>query len=206
MSLDEIQCGIRQCTICSSFAPGYEKPPPLNRGQQSPLMIVGQGPGNAEVKLGEPFAGPSGTRLDRWLVKCGAPPDAARSIAYVTSVIKCVIDPVVRSAYARMAANCRPFLSQQIACVRPDMIISLGAYAYRALKIGQVPYRRALCSVFHSDRDALVTDIGVEYSLLPWPHPSGRNRQLNDPAIRRRLERSFPIVRNVLANSESSEP
>lgn len=162
-------------------------------------MIVGQGPGRAEINGLRAFAGQSGRTLEGWLVKSGANPAAPREGIYFTSVIKCVC-PRDRF-FPLMAKNCRIFLQHQIACVSPELVVTLGKRAYEALQVCDRTYDGALCELQHTADFVLLTPFGFHFSLLHWPHPSGLNRWLNDAGNMRKLAASFEFVRRFVGST-----
>jgi uracil-DNA glycosylase family 4 len=175
------------------------KPAPLNRGGLAPVMIVGEGPGRSEVKKQRAFAGQSGKRLDAWLVSCGAAASAPRRSVYLTSVIKCVCPQ--RGPYGDMANRCAPFLDAQIRLQKPALIITLGTRAYRALRFTHDQYHAAIGKPYRSSDYLIVTKFDHHVTLLPWPHPSGLNRLLNDSETLERVRASFPIVRRFFTDA-----
>jgi len=184
------------CRICEKHVPGFDKPPALDRGEAGRVMIVGQGPGQAELKGPRAFAGQSGHTLEKWLVACGTNAGMPRSGIYFTSVIKCVC-PKVRF-FPLMAMNCRGFLHRQIVELKPELLITLGRRAYEALKVSDEDYEEALCKPRNTSEFALITPYGFHVSLLHWPHPSGLNRWLNNDQNLNRLATSFEFVRHFL--------
>jgi len=97
-----------------------------------------------------------------------------------------------------MAKNCAPFLERQISQIRPALIITLGKRAYEVLRVVEGTYEDALCRPQETADFVLVTPFGFHYSLMHWPHPSGLNRWLNEPANRKRLDQSFDYVRQFV--------
>lgn len=187
---------ISGCTVCKKHVPGYAKPPVLDRGDVGQIMVVGQGPGKAELAGTKAFAGQSGKTLAEWLVQSGADPTDPRRGIYFTSVIKCFC-PLPKH-YSEMAANCIGFLHQQISTIAPDLIITLGKEAFLHLRAVSGSYDESLC-VLHSSSDfALITPWGFHTHLLHWPHPSGLNRWLNEDSNREKLRKSFDDVRVFL--------
>ncbi|MEO6990326.1 MAG: uracil-DNA glycosylase [Candidatus Baltobacteraceae bacterium] len=98
------------------------------------LMVVGEGPGETEDRLGRPFVGRAGELLERML---GAI-DLARPAVFICNTVKC--RPTFEEA-GRLRnrapdplemANCRPYLDEQIAIVRPRVILALGAPAAKS--------------------------------------------------------------------------
>jgi len=162
-------------------------------------MIVGQGPGRAELKGTRAFAGQSGRTLDAWLVACGASPASPRAGIYFTSVIKCVGQ---EQYFELMAANCIAFLHRQILEVHPALVITLGRKSFEALRVSDDDYETALCKPMDTAQTLLVTAFDFHYCLLHWPHPSGLNRWLNSDQNRERLKHSFKHVARFLGGPQ----
>lgn len=198
-SLDALHEEISKCRVCETIAADFKKPPYLNRGELGRIMIVGQGPGRAELKGTRAFAGQSGRTLDAWLVKCGASRTAPRTGIYFTSVIKCI---GANRDFEFMAAKCIGFLHRQILTARPELVITLGRRSFEALKVSSANYEAALCKLVNTTQTLLVTPFDFHYSLLHWPHPSGRNRWLNLAENKKRLEQSFLYVNRFLGGPQ----
>ncbi len=97
------------------------------------LFLVGEQPGDKEDLAGRPFVGPAGAMLDRALADAGI----ARHDTYVTNAVKHFKFEVRRKrrihkkpAASEMAA-CRPWLEGELAVVRPEVLVCLGATATR---------------------------------------------------------------------------
>lgn len=99
------------------------------------ILLVGEQPGNDEDLEGRPFVGPAGRVLDEGLAAAGLD----RAETYVTNVVKHFkweprgkrrihSKPSMREIHA-----CIPWLEQEIAVLRPELIICLGATAAQAL-------------------------------------------------------------------------
>ena len=99
------------------------------------LMLVGEQPGDREDLAGRPFVGPSGQLLDRGLVDAGID----RQDVYVTNVVKHFkfIRRGKRRIHQKPSADeigaCRPWLDGELATVRPEVVVALGATAAKAL-------------------------------------------------------------------------
>jgi len=107
-SLEVLHEQISLCRVCESQVDNFQKPSKLDRGEAGQIIIVGQGPGSAELKGTRAFAGQAGRRLDSWLLECGASPEDPRGGIYFTSVIKCVGSD---QQFSLMAANCAVFFA-----------------------------------------------------------------------------------------------
>jgi uracil-DNA glycosylase family protein len=99
------------------------------------VMLVGEQPGDQEDRTGHPFVGPAGKLLDEALVAAGLD----RGDVYVTNAVKHFKwEPrgkrrIHQKPNAREVAACRPWLDAELAAVRPDVVIALGATAAQAL-------------------------------------------------------------------------
>jgi DNA polymerase len=103
----------------------------------APLMLVGEQPGDREDLEGEPFVGPAGRILDRALEETGID----RERAFVTNVVKHFKwrpDPrSKRRLHERPNREeigaCLPWVQAELALVRPQALVALGATAATAL-------------------------------------------------------------------------
>jgi DNA polymerase len=101
------------------------------------LMFVGEGPGAEEDARGEPFVGRAGKKLDEMIQSIGL----RRSDVYIANVVKCR-PPGNRDPLPDEIATCSRFLFEQIAAIRPRVIVTLGAPAARTLLGTQVGITR----------------------------------------------------------------
>ncbi len=98
------------------------------------LMVIGEGPGETEDKLGRPFVGRAGELLDRMLLAIGLPRDSV----FICNTVKCrpTFDDGVklrnRAPDPAEMTNCRPYLDEQIEIVNPSIILALGAPAAKS--------------------------------------------------------------------------
>ena len=92
------------------------------------VMFVGEAPGEAEDRVGRPFVGPAGEKLDEMIRAMGL----ARGDVYVANVLK-ARPPGNRTPLPGEVAACAPFLVEQILAVQPKAIVALGGSAVRAL-------------------------------------------------------------------------
>ncbi len=98
-------------------------------------VLVGEAPGDQEDLRGAPFVGPAGEVLDRVLVEAGLP----RNEVYVTNVVKHFkfIERGKRRIHqtpnSADIGACRPWLDAELALIRPEVLVCLGATASKAL-------------------------------------------------------------------------
>jgi len=99
------------------------------------LMIVGEQPGDHEDLSGKPFVGPAGQILDSIAREAGID----RNAAYITSAVKHFkFKPrgkrrIHQSPNRSEISACRVWLTQEIATIKPALIVALGATAAQAL-------------------------------------------------------------------------
>lgn len=93
------------------------------------LLFVGEGPGAEEDRLGEPFVGKSGKKLDKLVFdELGL----TRDRFYIANVVKCR-PPGNRDPQPDEIAACRPWLEQQLELIHPAVVITLGKFAAQLL-------------------------------------------------------------------------
>jgi DNA polymerase len=159
------------------------------------VMFVGEQPGDKEDRAGQPFVGPAGRELDRGLEAAGIP----RADAYVTNVVKHF--KFEERGRRRMHATpkkfeidaCKPWLEEELAVVRPEVLVPLGASAAKAL----------LGSKFRvtQERGRTLTDTGLAPVVVATIHPSAILRQRTDDermAEREAFARDLAVVAQAL--------
>jgi uracil-DNA glycosylase len=154
------------------------------------LMLVGEQPGDQEDLSGHPFVGPAGKLLDRALAEAGI----ARSDVYLTNVVKHFKwEPrgkrrIHKKPRAGEIAACRPWLDTEIALVRPQAVVCLGATAAQAL-LG-----RAFKVTTHR---GVFIESPLAPIVLATVHPSSLLRAPDADTRRRETERFVDDLRLV---------
>jgi DNA polymerase len=92
-------------------------------------LIVGEAPGAEEDAQGEPFVGQAGRLLDAMLASIGL---ARGDNVYIANVLKSR-PPGNRNPEPDEIAACMPYLLNQIALIRPKLILALGRFAAQTL-------------------------------------------------------------------------
>ena len=113
-----------RCTLCNTrtqtvFGVGNPK---------ADWLIVGEAPGAEEDRQGEPFVGRAGQLLNSMLRAIGL----AREQVYIANILKCR-PPGNRDPTPGEAAECMPYLEQQIALLRPRVLLAVGRIAAQNL-------------------------------------------------------------------------
>lgn len=97
--------------------------------EDADIMFVGEGPGEQEDLKGEPFVGPAGKLLDDMLSII----DLDRgSNCYIANIVKCR-PPKNRDPLETEQDACIGYLRNQVALVKPKIIVCLGRIAAKRL-------------------------------------------------------------------------
>lgn len=92
------------------------------------VMFVGEGPGEQEDLKGEPFVGAAGMLLDDMLSII----DLNRENCYIANIVKCR-PPRNRDPLETEQDACIGYLRNQVALIRPKIIVCLGRVAAKRL-------------------------------------------------------------------------
>ena len=163
ISWELLHSQVSRCALCSLCQSATHKVP--GQGDiHSPLMLIGEGPGQAEDEQGLAFVGPAGQLLTRMLSAVGI----GREKVYIANIVKCR-PPHNRVPSEEEALACLPHLRMQVALLRPRVIVLLGATAARYTLDPEIRITR--------DRGKWVERKGVW--MMATYHPSAL---LRDPA------------------------
>jgi uracil-DNA glycosylase len=135
--LAELRREAAGCTACELYADATQTvfgsgPPGAS------LLLAGEQPGDREDIAGEPFVGPAGRVLDRALERAGI----TRADVYVTNVVKHFRFQrqgrdgkfrIHRTPGVEHVRACLPWLHAELAAVGPQLLVTLGATAAKAL-------------------------------------------------------------------------
>ena len=165
------RCGLR--AGCNRVVVGEGNP-------DAEVMLIGEGPGADEDRLGRPFVGRAGQLLTKMIEAIGM----KRDDVYICNIVKCR-PPGNRTPTPDEAAACIDFLRAQTALVKPKIIVLLGSTAGKAV-IGQG---------FMVTRDRGKWIYRKDVRIMPTFHPSAL---LRDEALKRPAWQDFKAVREML--------
>jgi uracil-DNA glycosylase len=163
-TLPSLAAAVQRCRGCPLYANATQAV--FGEGRRSArVMLVGEQPGDQEDRAGKPFVGPAGQLLDRALEEAGID----RGETYVTNAVKHfkwkprgtrrIHD---KPSWSEQVA-CRPWLEAELAVVRPEVLVLLGATAAQSL----------LGRSFRVTRDrGRVADTGLAATVVATIHPS----------------------------------
>jgi uracil-DNA glycosylase family protein len=174
-SLSNLRGALPNCRACDLWAGATQAV--MGEGKaRSSLMLVGEQPGDREDIEGKPFVGPAGRVLGEGLERAGLDP----SEAYVTNVVKHFRYDMrgKRRIHQKpdrwQISACLPWLKAELAVVRPDALVALGATAAQALFGSQIRIGRDRAQTIDSDLAGLVTLTAHPSSILRAPDEAER--------------------------------
>lgn len=104
---------------------GKNANPVLGEGNpHAKVMFIGEAPGKKEDELGRPFVGASGHFLDTLIESIGW----KREQVYISNVVK-YRPPDNRDPTTKEKEQCMPWLMQEIALIKPKVIVTLGRHS-----------------------------------------------------------------------------
>lgn len=109
------KCSLRKC--CLQVVPG-------SGSAKAKIMFIGEAPGKKEDELGVPFVGAAGKFLDEMLGTI----KLKREDIYIANTLKCR-PPENRDPLPEEKNICYPWLLEQIQCIQPKLIITLGRHS-----------------------------------------------------------------------------
>ncbi len=132
---------------------------------RAPLMFVGEAPGADEDLQGKPFVGAAGKLLDLLLTAFGFPSESY----HICNIVKCR-PPENRVPTPEESKACKALLATQFKFVRPQIIVLLGATAYRNFTGSNEPITKI--------RGEWIEKNG--YLIMPTIHPAFILRNNNE--------------------------
>jgi len=159
IDLEDVREAAAGCRACDLWARATQTV--FGRGPMpARLMLVGEQPGDQEDVRGEPFVGPAGRILDRALEDAGID----RATVFVTNVVKHFKWRPAPSGKRRLHERpnraeigaCLPWVESELALVRPEALVLLGATAAKALAGSKVRVTRDHGSALASELAPLV--------------------------------------------------
>ena len=147
-------CGLKRTATNTVFADG---------NPAAPVMIVGEGPGADEDRIGRPFVGRAGQLLDKMLAAIGLD----RQGVLITNVVYWR-PPGNRTPTTAEIASCLPFVLRHIALVRPKILVLAGGTATGAL----LPWGQGITRLRGRWFDLEIPGLAEPVPTLPMFHPS----------------------------------
>lgn len=137
----------------------------------SPVMLIGQAPGNREGPAGKPFAWTAGKTLFGWFAGLGLDEEDFRSRVYMAAVARCFPGKADgggdRVPSPEEVERCSRHLAAESRILKPRLVIPVGKLAIAQL----FPDAKQLVDIVGTERKARLGEHEVDAIALP--HPSG---------------------------------
>jgi DNA polymerase len=188
--IDALREAAAGCRACPLWQTGTQTV--FGEGRvSSQVVLVGEQPGDREDREGRPFVGPAGRVLDDGLAQAGID----RSTAYVTNAVKHFKWTArgkrrihQKPAWSEIAACTGEWLDKELAVIRPEVVVCLGATAAQALLGKQFRVTKQRGTWVESDLAPHVT---------ATIHPSAILRQRSDDDRHREMDAFVDDLRLV---------
>ncbi len=175
----------RKCRLCetrNNVVPG-------EGNEHARLMFIGEGPGADEDMTGRPFVGKAGQLLDKIILAMGM----NREDVFIGNIVKCR-PPQNRVPSPDEMSICLPYLLRQIDCIRPKVIVLLGATALHGLinPKASITKSRGIWT-------KIIIDNSYEIWTMPTFHPAAL---LRDPLKKRDVWEDMKMVMKKLEEGD----
>ena len=165
-ALESHQRELRDCRRCT----GMYGPVVVGQPNLSPVMLIGQAPGDREGKLGRPFAWTAGKTLFGWFEHIGLDEQAFRQAVYMAAVCRCFPGKKPKGGdrvpSRQEIVNCAPWMQREFEIVQPSLLIPVGKLAiaqfFPVNKLTDVIGKQCSCTIG-----------GRVMDIIALPHPSG---------------------------------
>ena len=183
--LKEIAAAVSTCTLCD-LCKTRTKAVPGEGNPHAKIMFIGEGPGYHEDKQGRPFVGPAGQFLDELLASI----NLKRADVFITNVVKCR-PPENRDPTPVEIETCHPYLEQQIAAIKPKVIVTLG--------------RHSMAQFFGSEKISAIHGRARKvngYLCIAMYHPAAG---LHQASLKDTIRADFKKIPTIIAEAERLE-
>ncbi len=169
-TLTKLWQAAQECRACELYKLGTQAV--LGEGpRQAAALFIGEQPGDQEDLAGRPFVGPAGRVLDEALAEVGIP----RKQVFVTNAVKHFKwEPrgkrrIHQKPTLGEVKACRPWLETELALIKPQGIVCLGATAAQSLLGPQFRITRDRGRFFDSEWASWITATTHPSAILRMP-------------------------------------
>ena len=160
------QARLKRCKRC----PDMEQPVVVGNPVVSPVMLIGQAPGNKEIEVRRPFAWTAGKTLFKWFARIGMEEQAFRDRVYMAAVCRCFPGKNPKGGdrvpTPQEITNCHTWMEEELNLLKPALIIPVGKLAISQFipvtKLDEIIGKKHVIQIQGRNTD-----------VIPLPHPSG---------------------------------
>lgn len=183
------QTRLRKCTKCPDmFGPAVAGNPIA-----SPIMLIGQAPGDKEILIPKPFAWTAGKTLFKWFTQIGLNEEEFRKLIYMSAVCRCF--PGKKSKGGDRVPNkseiktCSQWLNTELELLQPKLVLPVGKLA-----ISQYIEVNKLTDVIGEIHQIELN--GLRVDMIPLPHPSGASTWHTTEPGKTLLQTALKLIKN----------
>jgi DNA polymerase len=186
--LDAVAAEIIVCTKCQ-LSKNRKNAVPGEGNPESPVMFIGEAPGQSEDIKGKPFVGAAGKFLETLLSEIGL----SRNDVFICNIVKCR-PPRNREPMPNEIQTCSPYLDRQINIIKPKFVVTLGNYstAYIFSK-ANLPFNGITQA---RGKFYQATILNMQITIFPTFHPAAA---LYSAKYKETLQHDFQLLKNKLA-------
>jgi len=160
------QARLKRCKRC----PEMKRPVVVGNPVVSPVMLIGQAPGNKEIEVRRPFAWTAGKTLFKWFSQIGMEEQVFRDRVYMAAVCRCFPGKNPKGGdrvpTQEEITNCHTWMEEELNVLKPALIIPVGKLAISQFipvtKLDEIVGKKHVIQIQ-----------GRKSDLIPLPHPSG---------------------------------
>ncbi len=183
------QSHLRRCHRC----PDMHGPPVTGEAAVSPVLLIGQAPGNREIEVHRPFAWTAGKTLFGWFARIGLDEAHFRQQVYMAAVCRCFPGKNPgggdRVPNQEEISNCSDWLASEVQLLRPQLILPVGKLA-----IAQIMPVKKLDAVIGNTHRLPFCDHVAD--VIPLPHPSGASTWHRTEPGKHLLNKALRLIKN----------
>jgi DNA polymerase len=185
--LDAVATEIIVCTKCPLWKT-RKNAVPGEGNSESPVMFIGEAPGQSEDINGKPFVGAAGKFLETLLSEIGL----SRNDVFICNIVKCR-PPRNREPMPNEIQTCTPYLDRQIKIIKPKFIVTLGNYSTTYIfSKANLPFN-GITQARGKFYQATILD--MQMTIFPTFHPAAT---LYSAKYKETLQRDFQLLKNKL--------
>jgi uracil-DNA glycosylase len=158
---------LRECAAC----PDMIGPVVSGGAVVSPVMLIGQAPGDKEGPAGKPFAWTAGKTMFGWFASLGLTEEQFRERVYMAAVCRCFPGKAPKGGdrvpSPDEVAKCARHIATEVRILKPRLVIPVGKLAIAQL----YPEIDKLTEIIGTVRRGTIA--GHETDVIALPHPSG---------------------------------
>jgi uracil-DNA glycosylase family 4 len=185
-NISDLNKQIERCTNCE-LTKNRTRVVPGEGPDMPDLLFIGEAPGYHEDQQGRPFVGPAGQFLEQLLGSIGL----KRHQVFIANVIKCR-PPSNRDPLPGEIQSCGQWLDQQLALLKPKMIVTLGRYSMARY------FPNESISKIHGKPKKFDSVV-----CFPLHHPAAA---LHQPSLRQIIEADMLKIPQLLLEVNKVEP